>query len=509
MRETKRLLFWLYLWQLKEYRWGRFLAHFRTSKGKSILKDGKRWLKLFLLLILWLSSGWLFYGAGVVVGLIFLVETLKAVWDLQRGSLKTPKLTVKTWVLTGMTLGAEFLVAGAVFNFELQILLVGLLLFDILTPVVVTSLVWLLEPLVVLFKKRIFGKAGRKRNDLDQLMVVGITGSYGKTSTKEFLSKLLEDEFKVVKTEQHVNTEIGVAQTILEQVKPKHEIFVAEVGAYQKGEIERTCSFLKPGIGVLAGINEQHLATFSSQQNIIEGKYELVESLPEDGLAVFNGHNSYCRELYNKTEKPKRLIGPEGDLVADEVQVSKDSVSFKIGPHRFELEVLGKDPIQNFLMAVEVARELGVSLEKIAEVAKRKEFGGAQNLIQEDYNVVDSSYSGNPNSVIAHLNYLKEWEGKKVLVMPCLIELGAAAPKIHQQIGEKIAEVCDLAIFTTADYFEEVERGAIENGLKTNQIMLIEDSDEIFERLEGYTGEEDIILLESRVPEALKEKLIE
>ncbi|MEF8847226.1 MAG: UDP-N-acetylmuramoyl-tripeptide--D-alanyl-D-alanine ligase [Candidatus Paceibacterota bacterium] len=512
IRETKNLLFWLYLWQLKEYRWGRFSAHFRTSKGKSILKDKKQWLKLLLVPLLFLPIG-IFYGVVVIIGLLYLAESGKTIIDLFRKKLRVPVMTAKTWFLVGLSAIVEVILGVALLmNFSTKFILVGLVIFDLLTPLIITILVWIIKPLVSLAKERVFSKALRKRENLDELMVIGITGSYGKTSTKEFLAEILSEKYNIAKTSEHVNTEIGVAQTILENVKDEHEIFVAEVGAYQKGEIEHTCSFLKPHIGVLTGINEQHLATFGSQQNIIEGKYELIEALPKDGLSVFNGYNDYCKKLYDKTDNPKRIIGPEGDLDIKNVNVKKQSVSFEIvsgeNKAQFELSLLGEAPIQNFLLAVEVARELGFNLKEIAEIIDKKELEGAQSLNQNNFNVIDSTYSGNPNSIIAHLNYLKTWDGKKVLVMPCLIELGEAAPEVHKRIGKEIAEVCDLAVFTTGDYFEEVRQEALKNGMNNNQISLIRNSKQAFERIENYNGEEDIILLESRVPEELKEKLV-
>ncbi len=512
IRETKRLLFWLYLWQLKEYRWRRFSAHFRTDKGKSILRDKKQWAKLVLLPLLFVPAPY-FYVAMGAVSLIFLAEALKTGVDLFRGDLRIPVMTAKMWLLVGLVSIIEVSVGAALLvSFSGKLILVGLVLFDVLTPLLVTFLVWLIKPLVMLAKKRIFLRAKRKREKLDELMVIGITGSYGKTSTKEFLAEILSEKFEVAKTPKHVNTEIGLAQIISEEVSPEHEIFVAEVGAYRQGEIKHACSFLKPHVGILTGINEQHLVTFGSQQNIINGKYELIECLPAKGLAIFNGYNDYCEELYKITDKPKRIVGPQGSLKLENVEEKKDSVSFEISEDkesfRFELDLLGEAPVQNFLLAVEAAREVGISLKEIAQIIEDKELKGAQSLKRSKFNVIDSTYSGNPNSVIAHLDYLKNWEGKKVVVMPCLIELGEAAPEVHRRIGKKMAEVCDLAVFTTGDYFGEARETALKNGMNNNQIPLIKDPQQAFERVEDFDSDEDIILLESRVPEFLKEKLI-
>ncbi|GAI48689.1 unnamed protein product, partial [marine sediment metagenome] len=133
------------------------------------------------------------------------------------------------------------------------------------------------------------------------LLVVGITGSYGKTSTKEFLATVLSKRFNVLKTKEHQNSEIGISRCILNELKPEHKVFIVEMGAYGKGGIKLLCDIAKPKIGILTGMNEQHLALFGSQENIIKTKYELIENLPSDGMAIFNGNNKYCSELYGKT----------------------------------------------------------------------------------------------------------------------------------------------------------------------------------------------------------------
>jgi len=235
VKETKDLLFWLYLWQLKEYRWRRFTAHFITSKGKSILKDKKQWLKLLLLLLLF-GPDPVFYGAVGMLILIYLAEVAKVFLDLFRKNLKTPAMTAKTWLLVGLVAVTEVLFgAFSLIYFGPLLFFVALVAFDLLTPLVVILLLWFVKPLVKLAKKRIYYKARKKRKGLDELLVIGITGSYGKTSTKEFLAEILSEKFNVVRTSEHVNTEIGVAQTVLEDVEDEHEIFVAEVGAYRKG----------------------------------------------------------------------------------------------------------------------------------------------------------------------------------------------------------------------------------------------------------------------------------
>ena len=300
-------------------------------------------------------------------------------------------------------------------------------------------------------------------------MVIGITGSYGKTSTKEFLYDILSSKLgkdKILKTREHQNSEVGIARCILNELKPEHEIFIVEMGAYNVGGIKLLCDMVIPKIGVLTGINEQHMATFGSQENIIKAKYELIESLPADGVAFFNAKNKYCVELYQRTNIKKYLYGQEAQFYGQE----------------------------NILGAIAVARELGVEID--SEIYLKKDLPAVRRGVN-GLNIIDSTYSANPTGVLAHLDYLKTLPGRKVLVMPCLIELGKASKEVHRRIGRKIAEVCDLAIITTKDRFKEIHETA------GDKAVCIESPKEIFNKIKSTTHPGDVVLLESRVPKEL------
>src|SRR3989344_2874854 len=346
----KLFLFWLWLWQLKEYHIGRFIAHFK--EGQAIKKI--------------LSGFW---------------------------RLKYPKFTKKIVIIsfTGLIL--------AILMFSKGLYLPAFILI-ILVPLAFQA------PTVV-WRKEYLKKARLKRESFKDLLVIGITGSYGKTSTKEFLYEILSPKFKVLKTREHQNSEVGIARCVLSELKPEHEIFIVEMGAYNKRGIKMLCDIVKPKIGILTGINEQHMATFGSQENIIKTKYELIESLPQDGVAFFNGKNKYCRELYEQTKIKKYLYGENAGL-----------------------------GLENFEGAKAVAKELGMTDQEIESASQKIENKFPGIKIKEGVNglkVIDATYSANPESVITHLEYLKKFPGKKVIVMPCLIELGKASAEVHRR----------------------------------------------------------------------------
>lgn len=437
--ETKLLFFWLWLWQLKEYHFGRFKAHFETQKIRKFLFS--------------------FIGP------------------------RYPKLTNKILVILGSGIIIEFLILSRLFSLLDNLFYLWLLILIILAPALFSLLVLFFQFPVGILTKTIMRKAQRKREETKDLIVIGITGSYGKTSTKEILATILSEKFRVLKTKEHTNAEIGIAKTILRDLKPEHQIFIAEIGAYERGKIKQVCKMLRPKIGILTGINEQHMSTFGSQENIIKAKYELIESLPEDGTAFFNAKNQYCRELFKRTNIKKILYGNE-------------SATFEN---------------QNIEAAIAVAKELGMTDEEILEAEKGIDEKFLKLQVKKgrnEINFIDSTYSANPDGVIAHLDYLKTLSGRKVIVMPCLIELGPASSGIHRKIGRKIAEICDLAIIVTKDYFREIESGAIEAGMPPNNILLIENPKKIIEKIKNYCGTGDTVLLEGRIPREVIEQLV-
>ena len=179
-------------------------------------------------------------------------------------------------------------------------------------------------------------------------------------------------------------------------MKPEHKIFICEMAAYNRGGIKFCCEIAKPKIGVLTGINEQHMSTYGSQENIIQAKFELIKALPQDGAAFFNGKNKFCRELYGQTKIRKFLYGEDSKFPGQE----------------------------NILGAKAVAKELGISDEEISRAIEKvgDKFLGIQlEKGIQGLNIIDATYSANPDGVIGHLEYLKtlgQARSKLIIIMP-------------------------------------------------------------------------------------------
>jgi len=530
IREIKAILFWIYLWQLKEYHIGRFLAHFQTAKGRRLILNKILFLKIIFLILLLIFPNFLFLLFLLLI--LYLLESRKALKDFFQKKLRVPILTLKTGVLVFAGLISQLVFLIFVFFKTSQAS--RLLIFDILTSLISSLIVLSFQPISALWRYFLVKKAKKKRLKFRDLLVIGITGSYGKTSTKEFLAEILSKYFKVLKTKKHQNSEAGISRCILNELNSEHQILICEMGAYNKGGIKLLADITKPKIGILTAISEQHMATFGSQETIIKTKYELIESLPKDGVAIFNVSDPHIFQLYQRTKKvyPQKKILSYGvgkvadsitpDLFVKEVIVKKRSISFTVFSKDkesadFKVKVIGAHNVGNILASVLVAKYLGISLKKIAKDFKKitpevfamrlKRIYFPTKRGKKIIYIIDSTYSANPDGVMAHLEYLKIWKGKKVIVMPCLIELGRTSKKVHQKIGEAIGQVCDLAIITTRDYFKEIREGAQKAGMLKEKVLFLEKPKEIFEKIKSFCKRGDVVLLESRIPKEVIEWL--
>ena len=299
-------------------------------------------------------------------------------------------------------------------------------------------------------KKKNIGKLASFKN----LTVIGITGSYGKTSVKEFLSSILKTQYQVLKTPESYNTVLGIARVIDLELDESYQFFVCEMAAYKRGEIKELAKMLKPRYGILTGINEQHLETFGSIENTTAAKFELVEAIPENGFAVINGDNDLVRKNYQKYNKSFVVYGLGNfDFSAKNIKINKERTSFglildgKIYPCKTSL--IGRSQIENIVAAATMAFKLGMKPAKItgaianlSAVPHRLEFKNREDML-----IIDDAYNSNVTGFKEALNLLDNFEGReKVIVTPGIVDLGAKTLEIHKNLGALSEKICDAII---------------------------------------------------------------
>ncbi|MCK9393667.1 MAG: UDP-N-acetylmuramoyl-tripeptide--D-alanyl-D-alanine ligase [Candidatus Paceibacterota bacterium] len=544
IRQLKANFFWLYLWQLKNYHVGRFLAHFDTESGKKTFGI-IFFIKLFFCLTclsfilcahfygfsyekmpILAQPIWLFiFMASVLI----VLESIYSIRAFLLNRIKKAKSTKKIIflsfivfaisILFTITIGKNFLIETNIGITDFLYLIFLLYLFDLLTPSIVSMIVLFFQPLTVYLRNKTLILARKKIKSLNNLLTIGITGSYGKSSTKEFLKIILSESFSVVTTVKNQNSEIGISECILREVTSSHEIFICEMGAYSKGGIRLLCKIAQPKIGILTGIGNQHLATFGSQENIISTKFELIENLPKEGLAILNWDSELIRDNFKgDIANLKCSASKHEDIWAEGVKSDEQGLVFEAcfkNGQRIKIKsgIIGRHHLSNLLLCIAIAKKIGMSNEEIANGCEKitSDVSGFKvETTKYGFSVINSSYSANKIGVLSHLDQFKDMitSGKKVLVMPCIIELGADGPKTHYEIGRQIAKSCDVAIITTKDYFKDIKKGAQAECMKDYNIICIEDPKKVFDianqRIDG-----GILLLEGRSSADLIKKIFE
>lgn len=524
IRTIKELLFFVYLWQLKEYRLDRIRAHLTTLEGKRQIFSPLLIVKLFFFIFALFIFMALINASNLnefflpVLLALYLAEVGFIFYQKINLGLRRPKFTAKaTLLFVGGLILALFLLGLSYLELPRNFFVLSFLVLDLLLFSLVSLLVLVLKPVTYLLRQRIIQKAKKKIEKFPELLVIGITGSYGKTSTKEFLARILSSKYSVLKTPGSHNTDIGIAKVVLSALSQKHEVFVVETGAYKKREIRRICEIVKPKIGVLTSVNEQHLALFGGIKNTCKAKFELIEALSSDGLAVFNGDDEHCLQLAKKAKTKVKFysLKKKMDVSVRNIRVKKDGLEFEVQAKgetvKFKTELLGRQNIPNILAASVVAVNLGLSLEGISRtVAQIKPFEKTMKpyLGTKGATIIDDSFSSNSFGFLAALEYLKVYQdSRKFLITPGIIELGKASAKIHKELGEKSAKVCHKVFLTSPNFAKDFKEGAEKVGGQ-EKILVEENPRELVKKLVGIIKKGDAVLLEGKVPILIKKFLI-
>lgn len=361
-------------------------------------------------------------------------------------------------------------------------------------------------------------EAQNKIKARDDLKVVGITGSFGKTSTKFIVGTILSVKYNVLNTPESYNTPMGLSKVINNDLNEDHEIFIAEMGAKVIGEIRELAELVQPKIGVLTSIGPVHIETFKNIDNIMKTKYELVEELPTDGVAIYNYDNEYIRKLADKTFKEKMLYGFEDtdqlDMYADDIVVSEIGSSFTLKDKegnsiRCTTKLLGKHNIYNLLAGACVAKTLGLSFEEIsAGIAKVEPIPHRLNIIDSGTGVIviDDAFNSNPIGTKAALDVISQFkEGKKIIVTPGMVELGDMEESANREFGVNIGKVCDYAILIGENRTKPIYEGMMESNFNKANIFVVNNLEEATSIIGRIAKPKDVVLFENDLPDTYTE----
>lgn len=493
-------------WTLKNFK------QFKNSFKCSIVAT----ITFLILIIFKLESRFLISIYFFAVSLIILMLKIKE--NTSNDTKIKLKVTarVKRLILTNGILFLIFLFL--IYNIKdnnLRYLL--LFVYDLLINFIIIISIIINKPVEKMVYYSYRNKAEKKLSSMKNLKVIGITGSYGKTSSKNILSDILNVKYNALPSPKNFNTPYGLIMTVNNYLDKFDDILIAEMGAYKVGEIKQLCDLVKPKYGILTKIGTAHIEIFGSQKNIQKGKFELIESLPHDGVGVLNADDE-LQVNYNLKNDCKILwIGinnKDVDVVATDIKTSNIGTEFNVifkgdkNKYKFNTKLLGYNNIYNILASLALAKEFGLSIEQmkkavagVKSVEHRLELRNAGNITY-----IDDSYNSNPVGSKMALEVLKDMPGLRIVMTPGMVELGDKSYDLNKKFGTYMKETTDIVILVGEKITKPIKDGLIDVNFNNKNIYVVKSTKEAFTLVKSLSnGKKCYCLIENDLPDIYNE----
>lgn len=348
------------------------------------------------------------------------------------------------------------------------------------------------------------------------MKVIGITGSFGKTSMKNAVSRLLEGDYNLIKTPGNYNTTLGVVITIRNEMTPLHDLFVCEMGAKGVGEIKEICDLVEPDIGILTSIGPMHLESFGSLENIEKTKFELIDSLDENGIAVLNYDNEIIKNHKIKGKKILSYAIENEDALYRPYNITTSYKGSKFlmklpgdkKEYEFDTKLLGAHNVLNIAGAIAVAHHLGMDGDKIIQrVRMIEQTPHRLELKRTNFGLmIDDAYNSNPTGSKAAIDVLSQFEGLKILITPGMVELGEKQDEENYKFAKYASKFCDYIFLVGKVHTlplqnginEEIQRGSFDK----NRLFVVNNINDAIEQVTNIKSDlEKIVLFENDLPD--------
>lgn len=378
-----------------------------------------------------------------------------------------------------------------------------------LTPVIILLSNLINKPVELSINRYYTNDAKKMLKACPDLKIIGITGSYGKTSVKYYLTTLLKSKYNVLMTPESYNTPMGVVKTIRGSLKSTHEIFVCEMGAKWTGDIKELCDIVHPHHGIITSIGPQHLESFKSLDAIKKTKFELADALPEGGMLFLNGDDENIASY--KGDRKNIIYSLEnGDYTAYDISVSERGTSFTVKApggetQEFSTKLIGRHNVLNIVGAIAVSHKMGIELKELRSAVRKLE-GVPHRLQLSDkgsMTIIDDAYNSNPSGTKAALEALSLFDGYKILVTPGMVELGEKQDELNREFGQNAAEVCDYVVLVGAKQAVPIKAGLIDKGYDESKIYVSSTIGDALNHVYALNskGLKKIVLLENDLPD--------
>lgn len=443
-------------------------------------------------------------------------------WDRLWSSIKeqgafrflyTPQLIFPAKKVRNIAIAGFLLVIGSaycwiLYQLPIELIILNILLAPVAAFIDVTALVLVTNLPVKIYRERIIAKAKKKMGE-SSAKVIMITGSYGKTSIKEYLYDLLKEQFHVAKTDNNMNTDIGVAMCILKNLKQNTQYFIAEVGAYRVGEIAKICHYVKPDYVIVTAFGNQHLDLYGSHANLVKAESEPLAFLKEDGIAFINKdileyetltkNASYIVRDYSMTSKQSYIhaIGTKSSEKGTNAAIYIGDSAFSI-----QIKLLGNHSIQNLLPVMGLAKELGMSdvkiKSKVQEIEQVKHKLSLHNGIKGSV-VISDSVNSNVHGFLEAIHIASSFsKPKKILATKGIIELGKERVPSYKKIS-KALESTDIVLYTTDPLLHSI---------RNDTSLLFKNEDLLLEKLKEMLDSGSLLVLEGKFTEGFVKKVM-
>ncbi len=520
-----KVRFDLHMFQQNSYRPERYLKWMNQTKQPVIKKSDYMFMigSAISTLPLLLHNPW-FAGIGFILGLPFtllsaLMFHVKITWQPAKKKLvwtpRVKRLLICAFIWLNLFASFAFVSHGALFIWLVE-------LFVILYSWAFVLLANLTNtPIEMGINHYYYRDAQKRLSGNPNLIVIGVTGSYGKTSVKNVLYQLLSQKYNVLMTPESYNTLMGVIRTIREKLTPTHDIFIVEMGAKQGGDIAEICRLVKPSMGLITSIGPQHLDTFKTLENVIKTKGELFEGVSSGGKIFVNMSDENIKKLKLRKDVTTITYGREHgkklDYTVTSEHLSEEGTSFTLlsgkhkdrAPSTLRTKLLGAHNIDNMLGSIAIAMELGLEVNQINRglydlypVKHRLSYSRSPL----GYTIIDDAFNSNPVGSKNALEVLKKMKGgKKIIMTPGMIELGDQQFELNEKFGEYMASTCDYVVLVGKKQTEPIVSGLKKKKYPEENLVIAQNLQEAFQAVNAYAKAGDVLLIENDLPDAFNE----
>jgi UDP-N-acetylmuramoyl-tripeptide--D-alanyl-D-alanine ligase len=523
-RAWRRLRYFLHIFQLEGYKPDEFVRWIRQRAGRILFRLSHKLAVAELAIGFFGFFYWSPYWTAVILlplwSITFASSRLYRS-DQQKKPLKytnrLQRLLAAAAMMAALPVVLGFIYWTTTGIENLFYYLLGFFAADLLAPLWVLLAAHLIKPVETSIQERFKRRARRRLQSRPDVKIIGITGSYGKTSTKFIIDEILRQRYNVLASPASYNTPMGLCIVINEMVKPEHQVLVLEMGIRHHGDMHELCAIAHPDVAVVTSVGMAHLETMGSIEAITREKSQILTCMERGGVAILNADDPRVNSMESSTSGKVWKVSAKGsieaDITAHNISYGPEGAQFTVrddtGDERtFKTKLLGEHNVLNILLGVAVGRELDVRLRQIAYAVERLEpiEHRLQLRQQGQITIIDDAFNSNPVGARNALEILGRFNsGRRIVITPGMIELGDHQYEENKRLGEHIADHVDLALLVGGEQTRPIQDGLKAKHFPAEKWKVLGSFFEAQNFLRTYLQPGDVVLYENDLPDQYNE----